>query len=86
MVHVLASVAENENELRGEQIRAGQAAAKANGKTWGGSEKDRKLKVTDDQVKVIHRMRAEGEKIAAITRATSLSRPTVYQVSAAATS
>ena len=83
MANVLASVAAYENEVRGERIRAGQAAAKAHAKSWGGSEKGRKLKVTDEQVKVIHRMKAEGEKIAAIARATSLSRSTVYQVLAA---
>jgi DNA invertase Pin-like site-specific DNA recombinase len=39
MANVLASVAVYENEVRGERIRAGQRAARAQGKTWGGSQK-----------------------------------------------
>jgi DNA invertase Pin-like site-specific DNA recombinase len=34
--------------------------------------------VSDEQIAVIHRMRRDGEKIAAIARATALSRVTVY--------
>jgi DNA invertase Pin-like site-specific DNA recombinase len=80
MANVLASVAAYENEVRSERIRAGQAVARANGKTWGGSEKGRRLTVTDEQVETARRLRGEGEKIAAIARATGLSRPTVYRV------
>jgi DNA invertase Pin-like site-specific DNA recombinase len=80
MANVLASVAAYENEIRSERIRAGQAVARANGKTWGGSQKGRRITVTDEQVKAIRRMKSEGEKIAAIARATGVSRPTVYRV------
>ena len=80
MANVLASVAAYENEIRSERIRAGQAVAKANGKTWGGSEKGRRLTVTDEQVTVIRRLRDEGERVAAIARAVGLSRPTIYRV------
>ena len=59
---------------------AGQAVARANGKTWGGGIKGKRIKVTSEQTAVIVRMKAEGEKIAAIARATGLSRPTVYDV------
>ena len=34
---ILASVAEYETEVRAERVRAGQAAARAKGKRWGGS-------------------------------------------------
>jgi DNA invertase Pin-like site-specific DNA recombinase len=78
MANVLASVAQFETEVRAERVLAGQAAARAAGKVWGGSEKGRRLKVTDDQVKVIQRMAGEGSKVAAIARATGLTRPTVY--------
>ncbi|MBN2594850.1 MAG: recombinase family protein [Sedimentisphaerales bacterium] len=50
IANVLASVAAYETEIRGERVKAGQAAAQAAGKTWGGSPKGRLLKVTDEQV------------------------------------
>jgi len=80
MANVLASVAAYENEVRSERIRAGQAVARANGKRWGGSRKGRRLKVTAEQVQAIGRLKDEGVKIAAIARATGLSRPTIYRV------
>ena len=46
---------------------------------WGGSKPGRRMKVTDDQLKVITRIYTEEEKIAAIARATGLSRQTGYQ-------
>ncbi|KKL51055.1 hypothetical protein LCGC14_2299330, partial [marine sediment metagenome] len=78
VANVLASVAAYENEVRSERIRAGQAVAHANGKRWGGSEKGRRIKVTAEQARSIRRLKDEGEKIAAIARATGLSRPTIY--------
>ena len=80
MANVLASVAAYENEVKSERIIAGQAVARANGKSWGGSRKGRRVKVTDEQVATIERMHAEGESKAAMSRATGLSRPTVYAV------
>lgn len=80
MANVLASVAAYETEVRAERVLAGQAAARAAGKKWGGSVKGRLLKVSVEQVASIRRMRAEGRKIAAIARATGLSRPTVYRL------
>jgi DNA invertase Pin-like site-specific DNA recombinase len=78
MANVLASVAAFETEVRAERVRAGQAVAKANGKKWGGSKKGRRIKVTDEQVATIRRMASEKARVAAIGRATGLSRPTVY--------
>jgi DNA invertase Pin-like site-specific DNA recombinase len=78
MANVLASVAQYETEVRAERVSAGQAVARANGKRWGGSVKGRRLKVTDEQVATITRMNGEGAKVAAIARATGLTRPTVY--------
>jgi DNA invertase Pin-like site-specific DNA recombinase len=80
MANVLASVAAYENEVRSERIRAGQAVALANGKRWGGSQKGRHIKVTTEQVQNIRRLKDEGQKVAAIARATGLSRPTIYNV------
>lgn len=86
MAHVLASMAQYETELRGERVRAGQAAARAQGKRWGGSEKGRRVKVTELHVETIRRLKADGVPLAAIARTVGLSRPTVYSVLAGATS
>jgi DNA invertase Pin-like site-specific DNA recombinase len=80
MANVLASVAAYENEVRSERIRAGQAVAHANGKRWGGSQKGRRITVTPEQIENVRRLKNEGQKIAAIGRATGLSRPTIYRV------
>ena len=80
MANVLASVAAYENEVRSERIVAGQAAARANGKRWGGSEQGRRVKVTAEQIATIRRMAGEGQSKTAMARATGLSRPTVYSV------
>jgi DNA invertase Pin-like site-specific DNA recombinase len=80
MAHVLASVAAYETEVRRERQQAGIVAAKAAGKTWGGSEKGRRITVTPEQEAAVKRMGGEGEKVARIARATGLSRPTVYRL------
>ena len=73
-------VAAYETEMRGDRVRAGQQAARDAGKTWGGSQKDRRHKVTDEQVQAIIEMKSRGEKVARIARTVSLSRLTVYRV------
>lgn len=78
MANVLASVAAYENEVRSERIVAGQQVARANGKRWGGSKPGNRKSVTEDQIAVIHRLKAEGKAVAAIARAVRVSRPTVY--------
>ena len=80
MANVLASVAAYETDIRGERIIAGQAVARAAGKRWGGSVKGRHIKVTPEQIETIKRLRREGEKVAAIARATGVTRPTIYLV------
>lgn len=80
MANVLASVAAYETEVRAERILAGQEAARAAGKTWGGSEPGRRLKVTPEQDELVRRLKAEGQKITAIAKATGLSRPTIYSL------
>lgn len=80
MANVLASVAAYENEVRSERILADQEVARANGKRWGGSQKGRHITVTAEQLQTIQRLKDEGEKIAAIARATGLSRPTIYRL------
>jgi len=80
MANVLASVAAYETEIRAERVLAGQAVARANGKTWGGSERGRRVKVQPEQISTILRLRAEDMPIAGIARAVGLTRPTIYSV------
>lgn len=77
---ILASVAEYETECRAERVAAGQAVAKRKGKTWGGSKKGWRWKVTPEQIAAIQEMRAAGKPVAQIAKVTRLSRPTIYQV------
>ena len=77
MANVLASVAQYETEVRSERQLAGIARAKDAGKTWGGSEKGRRLTVTNEQVAMLKRMQAEGAKVAVMARTVGVSRPTV---------
>lgn len=80
MANVLASVAQFETELRGDRVRAGQSAARAQGKRWGGSQKGSRKKVTKAQVKLIHSMKSDGEPVTTIAKSLNLSRPTIYDV------
>jgi DNA invertase Pin-like site-specific DNA recombinase len=77
---ILASVAEYETEIRAERVHAGQQVARRKGKTWGGSDKGWRWKVSDEQVAAIQEMRAARTPIAKIARITGLSRPTIYRV------
>lgn len=79
MANVLASIAAYETEVRADRVKAGQIVARRAGKRWGGSKPGRRLTVTDDQVRMIRKMKADKETVAAIARTTGLSRPTVYQ-------
>ena len=80
LANVLASVAMFETEVRGERVAAGQAAARRRGKRWGGSRKGRQLTVTEDSIRLVRQLAAQGEKKAAIARVTKLSRSTVYRI------
>lgn len=80
MANVLASVAAYENEVRSERVRAGMAAAKADGKRIGGSQKGVRKTVTPTKEKAIRKLKADGESVAAIARAVGVSRPTVYSI------
>lgn len=84
MANVMASVAQFETELRAERVLAGQAVAREKGVKWGGSKPGRRIKVTDEQASIVRRMKAENETVAAMARATGLSRPTIYSILASA--
>lgn len=76
---VLLAVAQMERENISENIRRGQAAARAAGRTWGGSKKGRRIKVTDQQLHCIAAMHERGEKVGAIAKTVSLHRSTIYR-------
>jgi DNA invertase Pin-like site-specific DNA recombinase len=80
MACVLASVSCYEGEVRRERQQAGIAAAKAAGRTWGGSPKGRRLTVTDQQASLVKRLRREGLRISEISRSVNLTRPTIYKL------
>ena len=80
MANIRAGVAAYETEVRAERILAGQAAARERGVRWGGSVQGRRIRATVEQIAVIRRLRSEGGEIAAIARATGLSRPTIYRI------
>jgi DNA invertase Pin-like site-specific DNA recombinase len=80
MANMLASVAQYETELRAERVLAGQAVARASGKTWGGRKPGTRVRVTEEKERTIRSMRKAGESVAAIARTVELSRPTIYAV------
>jgi DNA invertase Pin-like site-specific DNA recombinase len=80
IANVLASVAAYETEVRGERVRAGQAAAMAKGKTWGGSEKGRLLKYTPEQAALVHNLKQLGKSVGSISKATGVDKQSVYRL------
>jgi hypothetical protein len=80
MANILAGVAAYEIEVRAERILAGQAAARERGVRRGGSIRGRRSRATVEPIAVIRRLRSAGREIAAIARATGLSRPTNYRI------
>ena len=80
IANVLASVAAYEVEVGSERIRAGQAAAKALGITWGGSAKGRLNTITKEQAKAVIKMKGKGEKISTIAKTLNMNRTSIYRV------
>ena len=78
MAHVIASMAQYETEVRGERVRAGQAAARAQGVKWGGSKPGRLNKTTAAKAVAVRTLARDNTPIAAIARIVGLSRPTIY--------
>jgi len=79
MANVLASVSQFETEVRAERILAGQAAARAAGKVWGGGKPGRRVRLSEEKETAIRQLHSEGKPIAEIARVVGLSRPTVYK-------
>ena len=80
MANVLASVAQVETEIRAERVLAGQAAARAAGKRWGGSLPGVRKKVTPVQEEMVRHMKEQGATLVSICAAVALSRPTVNSI------
>ena len=79
MAHVLASVAQFETEIRAERILAGQAAARAKGKLWGGGKPGRRVRLSEEKERAIRQLAKQGKGISEIARVVGLSRPTIYK-------
>jgi DNA invertase Pin-like site-specific DNA recombinase len=79
MANMLASVAQFETEVRAERILAGQAAARAAGKVWGGGKAGRRVRLSEEKESAIRQLHREGKAIAEIARVVGLSRPTIYK-------
>lgn len=80
LANMLASVAQFETECRAERVLAGQAAARAKGKTWGGRKEGTRTKAVAEKADAILTLHKAGKTPSEIARATGISRPTVYAV------
>ena len=80
MANVLASVSQFETEVRAERVLAGQAAARAAGKVWGGGKLGRRITLTEEKEQTIKLLHDQGKGISEISRVVGLSRPTIYRV------
>jgi len=72
-------VAQFETELRAERVRAGQAAAKAAGKSIGGRKTGTRITLTVEKESAVRRLHKAGTSVSEIARTLQLSRPTVYK-------
>ena len=69
--------AEFEREMIRSRVNAGIAAARAEGKAWGGRKLGTRIAVTEEKEVAIHRMKADDVPIAEIARVLGLSRRTI---------
>ena len=77
MANVLASVAQYETEVRGERVKAGIAAARANGKKWGGR---RPGVLYPDKLRAALTLHLEGMSVVGIAGAVGMSRQWVHRM------
>jgi DNA invertase Pin-like site-specific DNA recombinase len=80
--NILASVAQFETEVRRERQTAGIAAAKAEGKRWGGRKIGTRITLTVEKEVLAKKLKAEGQTVASIARNLGIARKTVYQAMA----
>jgi DNA invertase Pin-like site-specific DNA recombinase len=79
LANVLASIAQFETEVRAERVLAGQAAAKAAGKSIGGRKVGTRVRLTEEKERAVRRLHKSGTSVSEIARTLQLSRPTVYK-------
>jgi len=79
LANVLASIAQFETEVRAERVLAGQAAAKAAGKSIGGRKAGTRVRLTVEKERAVKRLHRTGTSISEIARTLQLSRPTIYK-------
>lgn len=78
--NIIGSVAAYETEVRAERIKAGQQAAMAKGKKWGGSEKGVRKRKVAGKVKSVLTLLSQGISKTEVARVTGLSVPTIYSI------
>ena len=79
LANVLASIAQFETEMRAERVLAGQAAARAAGKSIGGRKPGTRVRLTVEKERAARRLHKAGTPVSEIARSLQLSRPTVYK-------
>jgi DNA invertase Pin-like site-specific DNA recombinase len=79
LANVLASIAQFETEVRAERVRAGQAAARAAGKSIGGRKVGTRVRLTVEKERAVKRLHMAGTSVSEIARTLQLSRPTIYK-------
>ncbi len=76
--NMLAVFAEYESELISERTRAGQAAARRRGVTWGGRKPGQRYRLTPERLRALRALLDEGLPKTVIARQLGISRSTVY--------
>ena len=79
LANVLASIAQFETEMRAERVLAGQAAAKAAGRSIGGRKAGTRVRLTEEKERAVKRLHRTGTSVSEIARTLQLSRPTIYK-------
>lgn len=79
VVSVMAWAAQQERKRILARQKSGIAAAKAAGKSWGGRKQGTRITLTEEKEALCHKLKKQGESVAAIARNLGLSRKTVYQ-------
>ncbi len=75
---ILATIAQDDSEIRSKRVRAGQKAARVAGVRWGGRQPGCRIKLTVEKENIIRSMVKAGEKVADIAKVTELTRQTIY--------
>ena len=76
----MMAMAKLEREHIRSRVNAGIAAARAEGKVWGGRRPGTRIAVTVEKEQAINRMKADDVPIAEIARVLGLTRRTIYKV------